>query len=611
MRVAGVEIRGHPGIGDLNVDLRQADSQAAQLVVLAGENGSGKTAVMEAIFAALAPPALLGSTPARLAPGHYRILLELDAPNTSQAFNLPSGPEIFDEVRQRWPGFAGIAIDVQRIAESSARSDGVLWFFHRYHRIADNMSTAGAHSSEDILGTGMACFYSEANVSFEVPKVETIRTLASTGPQPNAPAQVTFPVRSGALLGGEVAQLLVDLQRADDADVRRWLDQHSEGRPPDTVRNRRVWRFTEAFSRIAPHKRYEGVETVAGEHRAMFNENGFRTALSDLSTGEKQIVFRGAFLLRQADALPGAVVLIDEPELSLHPRWQADVLAYYDQIVREEPGRSSQVIVATHSPFVVHGSPNAKHVVLRRERDARKVMVDPNPAYPGATTAEMAVAAFDLGAFARDAQGKRLALVVEGPTDKAIIEAAWAALRPGRRIPFAVLPAGGAKGVQQLLGSSEPGKAGPLLGALAAVGIDRVVGLFDFDGEGYGQWNGTIKEAHADGGARDPARCAWRKRRSAAVWAALLPVPSYRTGYAGFGPGFEGRSLLTIEILFPDAYVASMLTLQPTVGAPGATVLQPTDRQKVKVAEAARSFLPDAFATFEPIFALLDQVLVI
>lgn len=484
-----------------------------------------------------------------------------------------------------------------------------MWYLHRYHRMSDNTSALGSNNSEGILGADMPCFYSEANVSFEVPRVETIRTLASEGQQPNAPAQVAFPLRSGASLGGEVAQLLVDLQTADDGDVRRWLDQHSEGRPPDEVRNRRVRRFTEAFSRIVPRKRYAGVETVLGEHRAVFDEDGFRTALGDLSTGEKQIVFRGAFLLRQADNLPGAVVLVDEPELSLHPRWQANVLDYYDEIVREEPGRSSQVIVATHSPFVVHGSPTAKHVVLRRDREARTVVVDLSPTYPGASTAEIAVAAFDLGAFARDARGKSLALVVEGPTDKAIIEAAWAGLRPGRAIPFAVLPAGGAKGVQQLLGSSEPGKAGPLLGALAATGIGRVVGLFDFDGEGYGQWNGAVREAHADGNGCEPGGCPWRKRRGAEVWAALLPVPPHRMGYAGFGPGLGSRSLLTIELLFPDAYIASMLTTQPIAGAPGATVLQATDGQKATAAEAARSFPPDAFAAFEPIFALLDRVL--
>lgn len=69
MRVAGVEIRDHPGFGDLDVDLRGPDGRAVRLVVLAGENGCGKTAVLEAIFAALAPSTLLAQQPIRLPPG--------------------------------------------------------------------------------------------------------------------------------------------------------------------------------------------------------------------------------------------------------------------------------------------------------------------------------------------------------------------------------------------------------------------------------------------------------------------------------------------------------------------------------------------------------------
>ena len=612
MRIAGVEIRDHPGFGDLDVDLRGPDGRAARLVVLAGENGCGKTAVLEAIFAALAPSDLLRQPPVRLAPGRYRVLLELDVSNTSNAFNAPGAPEIIFGVRERWPRFHGIVVDVSKpVSSDRDETTGAPWYCHRFHRLQDNMATiAGANvPTEHVLETAFACFYSEANVSFEVPRIDTVRTSAGSGQQPGLPPQLAVPVRGGASLATEVAQLLVDLKAADDNEAGRWMDEN-EGRPPDAVRVRRVARFTEAFARIAPNKRFEGVETVAGEHRVMFTEDGFHTPLADLSTGEKQAVFRGAFLLRRAEDLPGAVVLIDEPELSLHPSWQANILSYYDGIVREGDGKSSQVIVATHSPFVVHGSLTAKHIVLRRDRAARRVVVAPIPTYPGATTAEVAVAAFDLGAFAREAQGQRLALVVEGPTDKAILEAAWDKLRSGRPAPFVALPGGGARGVQQLLGSSEPGKAGPLLGAVEAKGTDRLLGLFDFDGEGYGQWNGTVKAAHAEEESADAECCAHRKRRGAAVWAALLPVPAHRVGYAGFGPGFESRSLLTIELLFPDAYVESLLAWVPAVGAPGMKVLQAaTDAQKSTVAQAALTFPAEAFAAFEPILALVERVL--
>ena len=58
-------------------------------------------------------------------------------------------------------------------------------------------------------------------------------------------------------------------------------------------------------------------------------------------------------------------MLIDEPEFSLHPRWQANILGFYEKIASDTKEKASQIIIATHSPFVVHGSPTAKHVVLK------------------------------------------------------------------------------------------------------------------------------------------------------------------------------------------------------------------------------------------------------
>lgn len=213
MRVLAVQILGHPGFGDLEVDLSGSDGRAARLVVVAGENGCGKTAVLEAIFNALAPTQLLVNTARKLAPGRYRILVETDVPNLSTAFTGAIPPEIFGEVRGRWPGFDGIVVEM----DGDAIRGGLP--YHRYCRLSDNMATQGAHDSVSIFGSAFCCFYSEANVSFDVPRVQTIGTLAgepqTTGNLPN----VLFPVRGGSSLAAEVAQLLIDLQAADDREI--------------------------------------------------------------------------------------------------------------------------------------------------------------------------------------------------------------------------------------------------------------------------------------------------------------------------------------------------------------------------------------------------------
>nr|WP_294555358.1 AAA family ATPase [uncultured Rhodopila sp.] len=599
MRVLAVQMWGHPGFGDLEVDFSDRDGRAARLVVVAGENGCGKTAILEAIFNAFAPNALLLNTQRKLAPGRYRVLIETDEQNRSTRFNGAIAPETFDEVRSRWPSFNGIGVEMDGNSVRSGRP------YHRYFRMSDNTATRGEHESVDVLGSAFGCFYSEANVSFDVPKVQTIGTSAGTPQTAGVHPNIIFPVRGGISLAGEVAQLLVDLKAADDSELAQWVDANKGTCPPDEVIRRRIKRFTEAYARVAPKKRYVGIETADGEHRAMFEENGLRTALADLSTGEKQIVFRGAFLLRRAENLAGAVVLIDEPELSLHPKWQENIVPYYDKIVAETPEKSSQVIVATHSPFIMHGSPTAKHVVLRRSSENNIVVADRSPTFRGVSATDVAVAAFDLADFVRDARGKQLALIVEGPTDRLIIEEAWRKLRPHLTMPFTIRSADGAKNIPRLLGAGG-GKSGPLLEALSDAGTE-LVGLLDFDAEGHAQWKGTISEADSEPVEFFPRECQPRKRAGSPIWVALLPVPEFRRSYASLELANESR--LTIELLFQDNYVERFLERMPVAGDGSPKRLTAkTSAQKKAVADAVAYMPPEAFVAFEPIFGLLEKI---
>jgi predicted ATP-dependent endonuclease of OLD family len=72
-------------------------------------------------------------------------------------------------------------------------------------------------------------------------------------------------------------------------------------------------------------------------------------SIENLSSGEKQI----AILFTYLAFSPGKIFIIDEPELSLHPRWQEEFL----DAVREVMPKETQLIIATHSPAIV-----GKHV---------------------------------------------------------------------------------------------------------------------------------------------------------------------------------------------------------------------------------------------------------
>lgn len=609
MRVAGVELRDHPGLGDLVLDFRNAEGRAPKLIVVAGENGCGKTALLEAIFFALASTNFFnrgGST--TLPIGWPRVLVEPNPDAFEGTRNLSLMPsEITVEERAdielKWPGFNGLVIEIGAASPDNR-------FYHRFLWLMQGVAYRHPVNTEAIIGTDFGCFLSEANVSFIVPPIETVTALGSPSKRQHLPADVAYPLRGGQRLGTEIPQLLVDIQAADASELASWGRQNPGKVIPANLIDRRIRRFADAFALIVPDKRFKEVVVIDGEHRPMFTQYGFETSLAELSTGEKQIVFRGAFLLRSAEHLPGAVVLIDEPELSLHPRWQSGILDYYDKIVQETPNRESQVVLATHSPFVVHGSPAAKHIILRRDGTTGRVSVDQTATYPGVTSSEVAVAAFELSDFLVRRPGNRLAVVTEGKTDSQILTRAWAQLRPGREMPFDLLPADGAQRVQTLLGN-EANKMGALPDAITGLGIEKFLGLFDFDEKGFGQWNGMIRHDHAEAEHLDPATCAYRKRKGVQVWAALLPLPSHRQGYAGFEAGLESKSRLTIELLFEDRFVRPFLEEEAVPGAPGITILvaPTTARAKGNFADVAETFPAEAFAPFEPILALIERIL--
>ncbi len=78
-------------------------------------------------------------------------------------------------------------------------------------------------------------------------------------------------------------------------------------------------------------------------------DNGTSLMIKDLSSGEKEILIMFYALLFHAD--PGCLVIIDEPEISLHVSWQQMLGKYFLDICRV---RGLQLIVATHSPQVIH-----------------------------------------------------------------------------------------------------------------------------------------------------------------------------------------------------------------------------------------------------------------
>jgi predicted ATP-binding protein involved in virulence len=104
-----------------------------------------------------------------------------------------------------------------------------------------------------------------------------------------------------------------------------------------------------------------------GEKLPVFaNSAGASFDINGLSSGEKQL-FARALTLRMLRA-NNSIILVDEPEISLHPRWQQKILRVYERI-----GKNNQVIIATHSPHILSACGKESGFLLARENGKVKV----------------------------------------------------------------------------------------------------------------------------------------------------------------------------------------------------------------------------------------------
>jgi hypothetical protein len=175
-------------------------------------------------------------------------------------------------------------------------------------------------------------------------------------------------------------------------------------------------RFKNAFAKIFDNLTYDHVENQNGHKSIIFKKNNAEIPIEALSSGEKQIVYRGCFLLKDANALNGAFVFIDEPEISLHPNWQKKIMDYYKGIFTDENGnQTSQIFAVTHSPFIIHNENRRNDKVIVIERDVQgKIVVKDKPEYYKCDSFELIHDAF----FIKDFSLGQPTVYLEGRTDE-------------------------------------------------------------------------------------------------------------------------------------------------------------------------------------------------
>ncbi|MBO0990979.1 ATP-binding protein [Delftia sp. SD018] len=362
MKIRTVKWKNHPILGDLLLDFVDTDSdQPYETVIFAGENGTGKSTILE---------------------------------DLSSFLNLGSFKN-FEYIEYVVKGaiFKALPSSAGHNVESFFDIEGPDGTIQQILRDKSN----GRHDIEkndtDLRSYG--CVFSKARADYKTGTIKSTATSSLDKEKYNNDNEDDFT---------SLKQLIVDVENQDNADYTE-INKSRNDAPQawrDYYPNSKIYRFKNSFDTFFQGLAYDKVVNESGEKVIKFIKNGKAVSIDKLSTGEKQIVFRGIFLLKNSGILQDSAIMIDEPELSMHPKWQEKILQYYKSLFTNVSGKQTcQLFFATHSDHVLkHALANqGRNIVVTLEHEGDKIVakkIDAPAVLPSITSAETNFLAFDL-----------------------------------------------------------------------------------------------------------------------------------------------------------------------------------------------------------------------
>ena len=125
--------------------------------------------------------------------------------------------------------------------------------------------------------------------------------------------------------------------------------------------------INEIFENLSIDVKVEDISQDGRNITLFTNSSGDEFDINELSSGEKQLFLR-TLAIKMLNP-ENSIILIDEPELSLHPKWQQRIVDVYRKI-----GKNNQIIIATHSPHIL-GSVKKKNIMLLDKNDDGEIIV--------------------------------------------------------------------------------------------------------------------------------------------------------------------------------------------------------------------------------------------
>ena len=319
MKIEKVHIKNIKGIKDLELSFKK-DNKILDVIVLAGVNGSGKTTILESI----------------------KDFFD----NKNVNYNEPEKSNVnlnifFEEVEKK---------NIEEAEKSSNNFKHALWEFFNTLRSYDYYRK----DSNDYYQNQIAKRFDIPPKIIYVPaenKFEEIKTYSTT------------LSRKYEFINIINSNVIKDIP-SYIATRRNYLATIEEDLTMKEITNKVINEINGIFDILELDVKLKGFSKDEKIMPIFENSAGEEFDINDLSSGEKQLFLR-TLSIKMLEP-KNSIILIDEPELSLHPKWQQRIIEVYKKI-----GENNQIIIATHSPHILGSVSNENIFILYRDENGK------------------------------------------------------------------------------------------------------------------------------------------------------------------------------------------------------------------------------------------------
>lgn len=302
MKIEKVRIKNVKGIKDLELSFKK-DNKILDLIVLAGINGSGKTTILESIK------------------DFFN--------NTNISYDEPEKSNIYLNIF--FEDFEKKQIEEAEKSSIDNYEHKLQDFFSALQSYEYNRKNNGEYYSYLI-----AKFFENPPKIIYVPaenKFEEIQTYSTT-----LSKKYKFINTINSNIIRDIPSYI--------ATRRNYLATIEEDLTMKEITNKVVNEINGIFDILELDVKLKGFSKDEKTMPVFENSAGEEFDINDLSSGEKQLFLR-TLSIKMLEP-KNSIILIDEPELSLHPKWQQRIIEVYKKI-----GENNQIILATHSPHIL------------------------------------------------------------------------------------------------------------------------------------------------------------------------------------------------------------------------------------------------------------------